>query len=66
MFVTLIGCLLLTCYRRANSLNAPFIHSLDSGVFNSLHSSNRSPVVGSRTTLIFIMSDMNFSSSADR
>ena len=66
MFLPLIVRFLLPCSRRANLLNDPYIHSLASVAFNSLLSSNRSPVVGSRTALIFIVSDMNVSSSADR
>ena len=57
---------MLPCSRCANLSNAPSLHSLDSGVFNSWRSYNRVPVVRSRTTLIFIMSDMNFYSSTDR
>ena len=66
MFVTFIVRFLLPCVRRANSLNDPYLHSLASCVLNSLFSSNRSPVVGSRMALILIMSDMNVYSRADR
>ena len=66
LFVPLIVRFLLPCARRANLLNYPYFHSLASGVFNSWLSSNMSPVFGSITVLIFIMSDINFSSSADR
>ena len=57
---------LLTCAVRDNSLNSPSLHSLASGVFNCLHISNRSPLVVSRTALMFIMSDIKFSSRTHR
>ena len=66
MFVTLLVCFLLTCVRLNNLLNATSLHSLASGVFNSLCSSNMPPMVGPRTALIFIMSDKKFSSGTDR
>ena len=57
---------LLPCDSRANSLNDPYLHILASGVLDSLRSYNRSPVVGSRTALMFIISDIKSSSGADR
>ena len=66
VFVNLIVLFFLPCARRDNSLNYPSLYSLALCVFNIWCSSNRSPIVGSRTALILIMSDMNFSSSADR
>ena len=65
-FVPLIVSFLQLFARRDKLVNDPFLHSLASGVFNSWRSSNRSPVLWSRTALLSIMSDMNFSSSSDR
>ena len=60
MFVPLIVRFLLPCDRRDYSLNAPSLHSLASVLFNILYSSDRYPVVGSRTALIFIVSNIIF------
>ena len=66
VFVTLMVRFLLPCDSRANSLNDPYLNILASGVLDSLRSYNRSPVVGSRTALMFIISDIKSSSGADR
>ena len=65
VFVPFIVSFLIPSDRRSNVLNAPSLHNLASGDFNSWHSCNSYPVVGSITALIFIISDINWSSGAD-